>query len=399
MAIYEYTARDETGAVFNGVYEDINSVSALKSELAKIDCRLVRAKKRGTGFTTGKGGIKEADIVAFTFKFAGMCGAGLTIIQCLETLENQIEKGTLKIIIGDIKRNVQNGSSLKDAFGKYRQIFSDFFLGMIEAGEAGGKLTESLEISAQYLEKKAELSNKIKSAFVYPIIVLVMSFLVITALIIFVVPTFTKIYKQLGVPLPFATRVLVFFNLAVTQWWPVLIGVAIGTLLLIKYLKKSPSFKRWWDYSKYRLPIFGKLNKLTASSGFIRSFAMLISTGVPIIKAFHVAGIVVSNEKMSEISVDLQKSVQAGNGVADSLRKHDVFPPIISQLASSGEQAGVLALMLNKGVDFMDKDIERMLNSLLIKLEPILTLGTGAIIGLILLAVYMPMFDYMSHLK
>jgi type IV pilus assembly protein PilC len=147
------------------------------------------------------------------------------------------------------------------------------------------------------------------------------------------------------------------------------------------------------------MPIFGKLNRLVAVSHFIRSFAMLISTGVPIIRAFQVASLVANNEKMSQISLDVQKSVQAGNGVAESFEKHEIFPPIIIQLADSGEQAGVLGQMLNKGVDFLEKDIERMVNSLLIKLEPVLTLGMGAVIGLILLAIYLPMFDYMAHLK
>jgi type IV pilus assembly protein PilC len=398
MAIYEYTARDETGAVFSGVYEDINSISALKKELAKIDCRLVRAKKKGVAFTSG-GRIKKADIVAFTYKFAGMCGAGLSIIQCLDTLESQSEKGALKLIINDVKRNIENGSSLTDAFGKYRKVFSDFFLGMVEAGEAGGKLAQSLDISAKYLERKVDLSNKLKSAFTYPVIVVVMCSLVITALVLFVVPVFMKVYKQLGVPLPGATQMLVVCSVVMTRWWPLLLGLAIAVPVTFKYLQRNSYVRNKWDHFKYYMPVFGKLNRLIASSNFIRSFAMLISTGVPIIKAFQVSGLVINNEKMTEISLDLQKSVQSGSGVAESLKKHDIFPPIIIQLASSGEQAGVLAQMLNKGVDFLEKDIERMLDALIVKLEPILTLSTGAVIGLILMAVYMPMFDYMRHIK
>ncbi len=399
MAIYEYTARDETGAVFSGVYEDIGSVSVLKNELAKIDCRLVRAKKRGTAFTFGSSKISQTDIVAFTYKFAGMCGAGLSIIQCLDTLESQSEKGALKLIISDVKQNIENGLSLTDSFGKYRKVFSDFFLGMIEAGEAGGKLAESLDISAKYLEKKVDLSNRLKSAFTYPVIVIIMCFLIITALVLFVVPVFIKIYKGLGVPLPFATQTLVFFSVVMTRWWPLLLGLAIAVPIICIYLRKNKYVKNKWDRFKYSMPVFGRLNRMIASSNFIRSFAMLISTGVPIIKALQVSGLVINNEKMTEISLDLQKSVQTGSGMAESLKKHGIFPPIISQLASSGEQAGVLGQMLNKGVDFMEKDIERMLDAMLVKLEPILTLGMGALIGLILMAVYMPMFDYMSHLK
>ncbi|OHB59072.1 MAG: hypothetical protein A2173_08215, partial [Planctomycetes bacterium RBG_13_44_8b] len=286
-----------------------------------------------------------------------------------------------------------------DAFSKYRKLFSDFFLGMVEAGEAGGKLAQSLDISAKYLERKVDLSNKLKSSFAYPIIVVVMCLVVITALILFVVPVFSKIYRGLGVPLPAATQMLVIFSIIMTRWWPLLLGLAIAVPFAFRYLQKNRYVKSKWDYFKYAMPVFGRLNRLIASSNFIRSFAMLLSTGVPIIKAFQVSGLVVNNEKMAEISIDLQRSVQAGNSVADSLKKHDIFPPIIVQLASSGEQAGALWQMLNKGVDFLEKDIERMLDALLVKLEPILTLSTGTIIGLILMAVYLPMFDYMSHLK
>jgi type IV pilus assembly protein PilC len=288
---------------------------------------------------------------------------------------------------------------MTDAFGKYRRVFSDFFLGMVEAGEAGGKLAESLEIVAKYLEKKADLANKLKSAFIYPVIVMIMCFVIITALVVFVVPVFSKIYGRLGVPLPGPTQTLVYLSIVVRRGWPLLVVIAVVVPIICRYLRKNSYVRSKWDHFKFAMPIFGKLNRLIASSNFIRSFAMLISTGVPMIKAFQVAGFVVNNEKMSQISLDLQKSVQMGNGVAESLGKHEIFPPIIIQLAGSGEQAGVLGQMLNKGVDFMEKDIERITNALLVKLEPVLTLGTGAVIGLILMAVYMPMFDYMSHLK
>jgi type IV pilus assembly protein PilC len=147
------------------------------------------------------------------------------------------------------------------------------------------------------------------------------------------------------------------------------------------------------------MPVFGKLNRLATVSHYVRSLAMLITTGVPIIKAFEVSSMVANNVEISRITLDMQKSVQAGNSVAESLEKHKIFPPIIVQLADSGEEAGMLGQMLNKGVDFLEKDVERITNSLLVKLEPALTLGMGAVIGLILLAVYLPMFDYMAHLK
>jgi type IV pilus assembly protein PilC len=398
MAVYEYTARDETGYVFSGTYEDISGKQALQEELAKIGHNLITAKRRRV-IKSANVKIKQAEIVAFVYRFAGMCGAGLTIVQSLDTLERQTDNPSLKFVISDIKKSIERGTSLTDAFEKYRHVFSDFFLGMIEAGESGGKLAESLEISAKYLERKADLTNKLKNAFTYPVIVVIVCSVIITALVTFVVPVFSGVYRQLGVPLPGPTQMLLILSVVAREWWPGLILLAVALPFICGYIRKNRFIKSRWDYFKFAIPVFGRLNRLVAVSHFVRSFAMLISTGVPMIKAFQVAGLVTNNEKILQISLDVQKSVQAGNGVAESLEKHEIFPPIIIQLADSGEQAGMLGQMLNKGVDFLEKDIERITTSLLVKLEPMLTLGMGAVIGLILLAVYLPMFDYMAHLK
>lgn len=398
MAVYEYTARDETGAVFSGLYENVSGISAMKQELAKIGCSLVIAKKKKI-VSADEIKIKKSDIVTFVYEFAGMCAAGLTIVQCLDTLQRQTDNESLKFVISDVKKSVETGSSLTNAFEKYQNIFTDFFLGMIEAGESGGKLSESLEISAVYLEKRADIRNRIKAAFTYPIIVFIVCSVIITAIITFVVPVFTKIYHQLGVPLPGPTQMLLVISYIVRKWWPVLILLMAGIIAVCRKLKKNKFIKRRLDYFKFDMPLFGKLNRLVTISHYMRSFAMLISTGVPIIRAFEVSNLVANNEKISQITLDLQRSVQVGNSVAESFKKHDIFPPVIVQLADSGEQAGALGQMLNKGVDFLEKDIERMTNAMLVKLEPLLTLVMGSVIGLILLAVYLPMFDYMSHLK
>lgn len=398
MAVYEYTARDEAGAVFSGIYEDIGGVSALKRELAKIGYNLVNAKRKRI-FNPRSVRIKQADVIVFVYKFAGMCGAGLSIIQCLDTLEKQTENESLKFIINDIKKNIETGSSLTGAFEKYRYVFSDFFLGMVEAGESGGRLAESLEISTKYLERRADIQNRLKSAFIYPVIVIIVCFMIITALVAFVVPVFSKIYRQLGVPLPGPTQMLLVLSIIVRKWWPALIVLAVVLSIACRYIRKNKFIKSKWDHFKFVMPVFGKLNRLATVSHYVRSLAMLITTGVPIIKAFEVSSMVANNVEISRITLDIQKSVQAGNSVAESLEKHKIFPPIIVQLAGSGEEAGMLGQMLNKGVDFLEKDVERITNSLLVKLEPALTLGMGAVIGLILLAVYLPMFDYMAHLK
>lgn len=398
MATYEYTARDEAGHIFSGISDDINGINALRAEFAKIGYKLLKAKRR-TKFNPKFLRVKRSEVIPFTYKLAGMCGAGLSLVQSLDTIEKQTDNQSLKYIISDVKKNITVGSSLTDAFDKYRAIFSDFFLGMVEAGESSGKLPESLEISARYMEKQNDLKNRLKNAFTYPVIVMIMCFIIVTALVIFVVPVFSKIYGQLGVALPGPTQILIFLSNLFRLYWLYLIIFVCLFLYLLQYLRKNKYVKTKWDYFKFSMPLLGNLNKMAAAANFVRSFSMLITTGVPIIKAIQVSGLIANNEKISYISQDIQKSIQSGRNLAESLESHNIFPPLIIQLAGAGEQSGQLTQMLNKGVDFLEKDIDRIINSLLVKLEPTLTLGMGIVIGLILMAVYLPIFDYMSHLK
>ena len=398
MLVYEYTAKDETGSKFSGTYKDIDNVAMLREELAKMGYVLVKARRRKTSMRRRKR-INQLEVAAFAYEFAGMYSAGLPILKCLETLEEQSESQDFKEILTDIRESIETGSNLKNAFSKYRNVFSDFFLGMLEAGESGGKLAEALETSATYLEKRADLNRKVKSAFAYPVVVSIMCFVVVFCLLIFVVPIFSKLYKQMHVSLPLPTQVLVGLSSAVRGgWWAILIVVVLAGIVL-RWLSRSPRTRARWDAFKLNMPIFAKLNRMVVVSHFMRTFAMLASVGVSLIKALEVASQVAYNTKMTEVAKELQGVIEAGNPVSKSLRDYDIFPLMIAQLAVAGEEVGELPEMLNKGVDFLDKDIERTINSLLVKLEPALTVIMGAIVGFILIGVYSPIYDYMRHLK
>lgn len=398
MAVYEYTAKDETGNKFSGTYNDIDNVATLREELTKTGFTLVKAR-RGKDPARKRERIKRSEVVTFTYRFAEMYSAGLSIIKCLETLEQQTENQVFKDIIGDIRQNIETGSSLEKAFGEYRNIFSDFVLGMLEAGEAGGKLATALEMSAAYLEKQIDLRRKVISAFTYPVVVGITCLTVVCILVIFVIPVFSKMYTQLHVPLPVPTRVLIELSSLVRNgWWAILI-VAVGAVIILRRLSRNPHIRAWWDAFKLNMPLFAKLNRMVVVSHFTRTFAMLTSVGVSLIKALDVASRVAHNTEVTKIAKGLQKAIGAGNPIASSLKNYDIFPPIITQLAASGEQVGMLPEMLNKGVDLLDKDIDRMIHALLVKLEPALTVIMGVIVGFILISVYLPMYDYMGHLK
>jgi len=398
MAVYEYTAKDETGNKFSGTSSEINTVAALREELAKMGYVLVKAR-RAKSTSKKRKKIKGSEVVAFTYKFSGMYSAGLSIIRCLETLEEQTENQAFRQVIADIRQRVETGSSLKNAFEKYSGLFSDFFLGMIEAGESGGKLAASLEMSAVYIEKQTELKRKVKAAFIYPVVVGIVCFVAIGFLLVFIVPMFSKLYKKLHVSLPGPTQALVDLSSLIRSWWWAIIILGVAAVILLRRLSKNPQIKAQWDVFKLKMPVFAKLNRMVVISHFTRTFAMLASVGVSLIEALDVASLVAHNHKMAQITKELQESIQAGNPVGKSLKNYDIFPAMITQLAISGEEVGQLPEMLNKGADFLDKDIDRAINALLVKLEPALTLIMGTIVGFILMAVYLPMLDYMRHLK
>ncbi len=398
MAIYDYTAKDKNGEKVIGTYDDIDSVALLRQDLAKMDYVLLKAR-RHKDRTPKRRKIKQSEIVTFIYKFAEMYSAGLSITRSLEVLEEQSNNQAFENIIADIRQSIENGSSLEKAFGKHRGIFSDFFCGMLEAGESGGKLTESLEMSAVYLEKRMDMRRRIRSAFTYPAVVTVVCIVVVACLIAFIVPIFSKLYKQLHVPLPGPTQALVVLSSILRgYWWAIpFIAAIFGTALW--WLLRNPNVRAKWDIFKLKMPILGYVNRMIVVSHFMRTYGMLTSVGISPIRALDVASKVANNHKVSRIAQELQESIEKGVSVGESLRKHDIFPPIIIQMALSGDEVGQVSEMLNKGTDFLDKDINRIVDSLIVKLEPALTVVTGTIVGFILMAVYLPMFDYMQHLK
>ncbi|MHC4226784.1 MAG: type II secretion system F family protein, partial [Planctomycetota bacterium] len=248
MAVYEYTARDRTGNEFNGSYSDVDSVSMLRTELDKMGYILVKTHK---GKKAGKKQrIKQAEVVTFAYQFAGMCSAGLPIAKCLETLEEQAENPAFKCVIDEIRQNIEAGSSLKNAFEKHRKLFSDFFLGMVEAGESSSRLFEALNISAEYLEKRMDLNRRIRTAFAYPVFVGVVCLLVLTGLLAFVIPVFARIYEQLHVTLPGPTLLLVGLSDLIRHgWWAILLGL-VPAAMALRRLLKLPSVEARWDVFK-----------------------------------------------------------------------------------------------------------------------------------------------------
>jgi type IV pilus assembly protein PilC len=398
MAVYAYTAKDETGDTLIGTYDDIDNVDVLREELSKMGYVLIKARKRRHP-TRRHRRIKQSEVVTFIYKFAEMYSAGLSITRCLEVLEEQSKNPAFGYIVADVRQSIENGSSLEKAFGKYSDVFSDFFSGMLEAGESGGKLSEALEMSAEYLEKRLDIKRKIRSAFAYPVMVTVVCFVVVSCLVAFIVPVFSKLYGRLNVELPGPTQALVTLSSLLRNCWWAIPFIVVGAAIILRRLSRSPYVRAKWDVFKLNMPVLGKLNRMVVISHFTRTLGMLTSVGVSPIRALELASVVAHNHKLTGIAKELQGAIETGNSIGESLKNYDIFPPMITQLAISGEEVGEVAQMLNKGADFLDKDIDRTTNALIVKLEPALTIIMGVIVGFILMAVYLPMFDYMQHLE
>jgi len=398
MATYDYTAKDGVGNTVIGAYDDVNSVALLRQELEKTGYSLVKARRRKNQKQKRRK-VKRQEVVTFIYKFSEMYSAGLSITRSLEVLEEQSENPTFTQIIGDIKQDIENGQSLESAFGKYRHVFSDFFAGMLEAGESGGTLSETLEMSASYLEKQMDMRRKVKAALTYPVVVGGVCIVVVGCLLAFVVPIFSKLYRQLHVPLPGPTRALVILSALLRGYWWAIPFVLVCAGILLWRLSRNPAVRARWDEFKLNMPVLGKVNRMIVTSNFTRTFGMLTSVGVSPIRALDVAATVAHNHRMTEVAAELQEVIEKGSSIGASLKHYDIFPPMIVQMAVSGEEVGQAPQMLNKGADFLDKDIDRTLNALVVKLEPAMTVVMGSVVGFILMSVYLPMFDYMQHLK
>jgi len=401
MATFQYIAEDVRGGHISGVYEDITDPEHLREDLEKLGYRLIEARCiDGRKAKENKAGrIRPAEIVAFAYEFSGMFTAGLSVVRCLETMEEQTSNEQMRTILSSVRKSIETGASIAQAFEPYRPIFGDFFMGMLEAGQAGGKLSQTLKTAAEYYEKQLEVRNKIKGAFIYPVVVTLLCAVILGAIVIFVIPVFQKLYQQLHIELPMPTQILILFSELIRHHFylfPILLGAGYWGW---KRVRNHPGVRSRVDRFCLRIPAVGSLIQMILVSRYIRTFAMMSSAGIGVLAALQQARQVCRHATIEAIGQQLEQEIMAGGTISRPLAQQPLFPPVIVQLAHAGEESGTLAEMLTKGADYLDSAIERRTNAILVKLEPMLSVVMGLIIGLILLGVYLPMFDYMSHIK
>ena len=344
--------------------------------------------------------VKLKDLAIFSRQFATMINSGLSMLRALSILSEQTENPLLAETTGKLRDDVERGSSLSASMSKHPKVFSELFVSMIKAGETGGQLDTILSRVADTFEADYKLRQKVKSAMTYPVIVAGIAALLITIMLLFVVPTFAKMFDDLGGELPLPTKILVTISSQAKFLVPLMVVLSIiGTVLYKKARRQSADFRLKADQLKLRIPIFGELFKKVAMSRFSRTLGLLLRAGVPVLQALDIVAGSTGNEVLARAAMDVKQSVKGGESISRPLESHSVFPPMVVQMISVGEDTGALDAMLDKISDFYDQEVESMTESLTALIEPVMIAVLGGIVGSMIIALYMPMFKIYELVK
>jgi type IV pilus assembly protein PilC len=340
------------------------------------------------------------DLAVFSRQFATMSAAGMSLLRALGVLEEQTEKSSLKKAVNDVRLDVESGMPLSAAMGKQDRVFPTLMVAMVKSGETGGFLDDALERIATNFEKDAALRGKIKSALTYPVMVLGFSVVMIAAVLIFIVPVFEKMFAQLGGELPLPTQIIVSASNTIAWSGPLAVVLTIVFVVLFKReMRKRPALRLRMDKLKLKLPVFGPLFTKIAISRFARNFGTLLGVGIPVMQALSVVGATTGNAVIAEALKDVQASVRDGLPMSAPLTKHDVFPRMVTQMMEVGEESGQISQMLDKIADFYDREVDDAAESLTAALEPIMVLFMGALIGGMVVCLYLPMFSVYENIQ
>lgn len=405
MKTYSYEAIDQSGAVVKGKI-DSESADAAAKLLSGQRMVPLEIAGEGTGLNRemsipGLGGkTKLKDLAVFSRQFASMTSSGLTLLRSLGILEEQTSKPGLKAAIAKVSTDVQGGTTLSTAMSAHPDHFPLLMVNMVRAGETGGFLDDALARIALMYEADANLRAKIKSALTYPVVVLLFSLLMGTGVIVFIVPVFENMFKNLGGKLPLPTQIMV--TLSHNMYWvgPVVIGAAVvGYKAFKSAYRAKPDFQLKVDRFKLRLPVFGPLFTKLAISRWARNLGTLLGVGVPIIQALEVVGGTSGNAVVSAAMDDVRDTVRVGGQMSTTLARHPLFPSMVTQMMQVGEETGQITEMLDKLADYYDREVETATESLSAAMEPVLVILIGAVIGAMVVCLYLPMFSIYQHIQ
>jgi type IV pilus assembly protein PilC len=354
----------------------------------------VAAKPREIKISFGAPKVKDTDIVILTRQLATMIDAGLPLVQCLDILGSQTENGTLAKTVVQVRTDVESGSTFAEALKKHPKVFDNLYVNMVAAGEAGGILDTILQRLATYMEKFAKIKKQIKSAMVYPAVILFVAVAVVALLLVIVVPMLAKMFAESGQALPLPTRIVVAFSNFLKGWGglSLLIGI-VGFIVGLKQWRKTEKGLKVTDSIAIKLPVAGDLIRKVSVAKFTRTLGTLMTSGVPILEGLMIVARTAGNKVVEEAILTTRQSVSEGKTLAEPLTKSKIFPPMVTSMISVGEATGALDNMLTKIADFYDDEVDGAVATLTSLLEPMLMIFLGTTVGFVIVAMYMPIFQ------
>jgi type IV pilus assembly protein PilC len=398
MPMYEYTARNSTGQIQKGQLE-AQSTDEVNAHLRKNRMMLVSVRQAPKAISFGgPGRIKTRDIVIFTRQFA-MINAGLPLVQSLTILAQQTENKALKDVTKAVVYDVESGNTLADAFAKHPKAFTDLYVNMVAAGEAGGILDTILLRLATFLEKNDALVRKVKGAMVYPGVIMAVAGIAIAVLLVFVIPTFSEMFASAGMELPLPTRVVIALSDFLIGFWWAIIAVIITVVFAIRRYYATSGGRKNIDTMMLHAPVLGDLIRKSAVSRFTRTLGTLISSGVSILDGLEITAKTSGNRVVHDAVMESRQSIAGGETIAAPLERSKVFPPMVISMIAVGEQTGGLDEMLSKIADFYDEEVDVAVSALLSLMEPVMIVVLGVIVGGMVIAMYLPIFDMMNAVQ
>ena len=400
---YAYKVRDASGKFTEGKVEAA-SEAAVADKLRAMGYVPLEVKPANVGMQREisigpKKRVKTKDLAVFSRQFATMINSGLSLLRSLYILAEQTESKPLAEIVSQVRMDVERGSSLSAALAKHPKAFSRLYVSMVRAGEVGGALDSVLMRLAETIEKQVELRRKVKSAMTYPVVVGVLVLVIVTAMLLFVIPMFENIYKELGGKLPAPTQMLINISNICRTYWYLIFGAEIGAAIAFKKWINSEDGRKQWDAIKLKVPVFGKLVSKTALARFSRTLSALVRSGVPILESLDIVAETSGNHVVSVAVRDTQQAVKRGEPLSKKLEDHAVFPPMVVQMMAVGEETGALDEMLDKIADFYDQEVEATVDALTSLIEPILIVVMGVCVGGMIISLYLPMFNIIKLIK
>jgi type IV pilus assembly protein PilC len=400
MPVFTFSGKNAAGEKVSGE-RTAPSKQMLATQLRREHITAGAIRQKGKEFvmpTFGTGKVKTKEIAIFFRQFSVMIDAGLPLVQCLEILAANQENPTFQKTLTGVRTTVEGGATLANAMRQYPKVFDDLTTNMMDAGETGGILDIILQRLATYVEKAVKLRAAVKSALIYPVSVVSLAFLIVGALLKWVVPIFANLFTGLGVALPLPTRVVMGLSSLVGHfWWFFIVGI-VGVVFGLKQIRKDPRGRYYMDWMMLKLPVLGVLLRKIAVARFTRNLGTLITSGVPILEGLSITAKTSGNAVLEEALMKVRKAIEEGRTIVDPLRESGVFPNMVTQMIGVGEATGAMDAMLQKIADFYEDEVDSATKDMLAMLEPIIIGLLGVMIGGIVISLYMPLFSMIAKL-